>query len=73
LGTESDIQLPQFDSIIQDFELRISRQIALRQEFPLEPRVPNRLTARTLYKSVRNEEVETFDSLAEMEASWHKE
>lgn len=49
------------------------RQIALRQEFPLELRVPNRLTAETLEKSDRGEEIESFDSLAEMAASWKEE
>ena len=48
------------------------RQIALRSEFPLELRVPNKLTANTLAKSDRNEEIETFDSLDEMAASWNE-
>ena len=46
------------------------RQIALRREFPLELRVPNTLTAKTLNKSDRGEEIETFDSLDEMVDSW---
>jgi DNA-damage-inducible protein J len=46
------------------------RQIALRKEFPLELRVPNKLTASTLDKSDRGEEIETFDSLDLMVASW---
>jgi DNA-damage-inducible protein J len=46
------------------------RQIALRREFPLELRVPNKLTASTLAKSDRGEEIETFDSLDQMVASW---
>ena len=46
------------------------RQIALRREFPLELRVPNKLTAATLSKSDRGEEIETFDSLDEMVESW---
>ncbi len=48
------------------------RQIALRREFPLELRVPNKLTAGTLAKSDRGEEVETFDSLDKMVASWNE-
>ena len=46
------------------------RQIALRKEFPLELRVPNKLTAATLSKSDRGEEIETFDSLDKMVESW---
>jgi DNA-damage-inducible protein J len=48
------------------------RQIALRREFPLELRVPNKLTAKTLDKSDRDEEIETFDSLDEMAKSWNE-
>jgi DNA-damage-inducible protein J len=48
------------------------RQIALRREFPLELRVPNKLTASTLDKSDRGEEIETFDSLDQMVASWNE-
>ena len=48
------------------------RQIALRRGFPLELRVPNTLTASTLDKSDRGEEIETFDSLDEMVASWNE-
>ena len=46
------------------------RQIALRREFPLELRVPNKLTAKTLDKSDRGEEIEAFDSLGGMVESW---
>ena len=46
------------------------RQIALRREFPLELRIPNKLTASTLDKSDRGEEIETFDSLDQMVESW---
>jgi len=48
------------------------RQIALRREFPLELRVPNKLTARTLAKSDRGEEIESFDSLDQMVKSWEE-
>ena len=48
------------------------RQIALRREFPLELRVPNELTASTLDKSDRDEEIETFDTLDQMVASWNE-
>jgi DNA-damage-inducible protein J len=48
------------------------RQIALRREFPLELRVPNKLTARTLDKSDRDEGIETFDSLDQMVESWNE-
>ena len=49
------------------------RQIALRGEFPVELRVPNSLTANTLDKSDRNEEVEFHGSLEELTASWTEE
>lgn len=48
------------------------RQIALRKEFPLELRVPNKLTASTLEKSDRGEDIETFDSLDKLVASWNE-
>lgn len=46
------------------------RQIALRNEFPVELRVPNEVTAATLDRSDRGEEIETFDSLDGIVASW---
>lgn len=46
------------------------RQIAIRHEFPVELRVPNELTAATLERSDRNEDVESFDSLDDLAASW---
>ena len=46
------------------------RQIALRGEFPVELKVPNALTAATLKKSDRGEELETFDSPEALFASW---
>lgn len=46
------------------------RQIAMRGEFPLELKVPNRLTAETLSKADRGEDVESFPSLDELYASW---
>lgn len=46
------------------------RQIAMRGEFPLELKVPNSLTAETLAKAERGEELETFDSLDDLFASW---
>ena len=49
------------------------RQIALRGEFPVELRVPNTLTASVLDKSDRDEEIESFDSLEDLEASWQNE
>jgi len=49
------------------------RQIALRGEFPVELRVPNALTAETLDKSDRNEEIERFDSLDDLTKSWQTE
>ena len=49
------------------------RQIALRGEFPVELRVPNALTAKILDRSDRNEEIEEFDSLEDLKASWAEE
>ncbi len=49
------------------------RQIALRGEFPVELRVPNVLTSNTLNKSEKNEEIEYFDSLEDLTASWKEE
>lgn len=46
------------------------RQIALRGEFPVELKVPNALTAATLDKSDRGEELEAFDSPEALFASW---
>ncbi len=48
------------------------RQIALRKEFPLELRLPNKLTASTLDKSDRGEAIEAFDSLDQMVESWNQ-
>lgn len=48
------------------------RQIALRQEFPLELLMPNKLTADTLNKSDKDEEVESFASLDELYQSWEQ-
>ncbi len=46
------------------------RQIAIRGEFPLELRSPNQLTAETLSKADRGEELESFSSADEIYASW---
>lgn len=46
------------------------RQIALRGEFPLELRVPNALTAETLSKADKGEELEKFSSPDDLYASW---
>ena len=49
------------------------RQIALRGEFPLELRVPNALTAKTLDRSDRDEDIEVFDSPESLRKSWMQE
>ena len=49
------------------------RQIALRGEFPIELRVPNALTTNVLNKSDRDEEIERFESLEDLTASWAEE
>ena len=46
------------------------RQIAMRGEFPLELKVPNALTAETLAKADRGEELERFESVDDLYASW---
>jgi DNA-damage-inducible protein J len=46
------------------------KQIALRGEFPLELKVPNELTAETLRKADRGEELESFSSIKDLRASW---
>jgi len=46
------------------------RQIAIRGEFPLELKVPNKLTAEILSRADRGEGVERFSSPGEVYASW---
>ena len=46
------------------------RQISLRQEFPLELKVPNSVTAQTLDKTDEGLELESFDSLDDFKKSW---
>lgn len=46
------------------------RQIALRGEFPLELRVPNEMTAETLFRADRGEEIESHGSPDALFASW---
>ena len=48
------------------------RQIAIRKSFPLELHVPNALTAAVLAKSDKNQHIETFDTAADLYASWDK-
>ena len=48
------------------------RQIAIRKSFPLELHIPNKLTASVLSKSDKNQDIEYFDSPAELYASWDK-
>jgi DNA-damage-inducible protein J len=48
------------------------RQIAIRKSFPLELYVPNNLTASVLTKSDNDQEIESFDTSAELYASWDK-
>lgn len=46
------------------------RQIAMRGEFPVELRIPNVETATALTKAERGENVETFDNVDDLYASW---
>ena len=48
------------------------RQICLRSGLPFSVQIPNKLTRRTLAKSRAGEDVQAFDSLDEMFASWGK-
>ena len=48
------------------------RQIAIRKSFPLELHVPNKLTASVLSRSDRNEDIETFETAADLYSSWDK-
>jgi DNA-damage-inducible protein J len=48
------------------------RQIAMRQEFPLELHVPNKLTAAVLKKSEKGRDMETFPTLDDLYASWEE-
>ena len=45
-------------------------QIMLQNGLPFDVKIPNELTAATLAKSYRGEDVEEFDSLDEMFESW---
>ncbi|MDA0724320.1 MAG: type II toxin-antitoxin system RelB/DinJ family antitoxin [Verrucomicrobia bacterium] len=49
------------------------RQISLRKKFPLELRVPNKLTTETIEKAEKGEKLESFDSLEELFESWKDE
>ncbi|MCK5688287.1 type II toxin-antitoxin system RelB/DinJ family antitoxin [Myxococcota bacterium] len=42
------------------------QQISLREGLPFAVELPNKLTASTLEKSRRNEDIEEFDSVDEM-------
>ncbi|MFV0337634.1 MAG: type II toxin-antitoxin system RelB/DinJ family antitoxin [Chthoniobacterales bacterium] len=46
------------------------RQIAIRKSFPLELHIPNKLTASILAKSGKNQDIERFDTAADLYASW---
>ncbi len=48
------------------------RQIAMRRDFPLELRVPNKLTASVLNKSDNNQDIEEFKNTDELFTSWEK-
>jgi len=48
------------------------RQIAIRKSFPLELHVPNKLTASVLSKSDKNQDIQTFETAADLYASWDK-
>jgi DNA-damage-inducible protein J len=47
-------------------------QICLRGGLPFPVLIPNRITRKTLKKSQKGEDVQSFDSLDEMFDSWEK-
>lgn len=49
------------------------RQIALRNEFPIELKVPNPTTRETFAKTDQGLELEEFDSLDDFKKSWEVE
>ena len=49
------------------------RQICLRGGLPFRVLIPNDLTKKTLDKSAKREDIESFDSLEEMFESWKSE
>ena len=46
------------------------RQIAMRGEFPVELRIPNKETASVLKKAESNKDVEVFSGTDELYSSW---
>jgi len=48
------------------------RQICLRGGLPFSVLIPNELTRKTLNKSTKGEDVESFNSLDEMFENWEK-
>jgi len=48
------------------------RQICLRGGLPFPVLIPNNLTKSTLDKGAKGEDIETFDTLDEMFASWDR-
>lgn len=65
------------ESVLQELGLTpadavrlLYKQIAIRKEFPLELKLPNGLTAKTLEKTDQGEGLETFSDLDEFKKSW---
>ncbi|MBM4341079.1 MAG: type II toxin-antitoxin system RelB/DinJ family antitoxin [Deltaproteobacteria bacterium] len=48
------------------------KQISLRGGFPFSVAIPNKLTASTLKKSRRGEDIQEFESLEAMFKDWEK-
>ena len=48
------------------------KQIQVRKGFPLELRVPNKLTASVLAKSDKDQEIERFANAQDLYSSWEK-
>lgn len=46
------------------------RQIAMRGEFPVELRIPNVASAVAMTKAEQGEDVEVFDKVEDLYASW---
>ncbi|MGD9874042.1 MAG: type II toxin-antitoxin system RelB/DinJ family antitoxin [Kiritimatiellia bacterium] len=47
-------------------------QISLRKGLPFPVEIPNELTAQTLRKSSKGEEIQKFENLDDLFASWDK-
>lgn len=59
-------------SVLQDTIRMISAKIALKNVLPLDLHIPNKKTIRILKNSSAGKNLERFDSVDELIASWEK-